>query len=322
MGDWLEARSKAWEEHPPAAEGNSQATLQAIAIRMEKLRQFCAQQPGDSEVSGGQLTDGRCVPLQQCERDFAARHARAQEEWESRVRAQSPHPEDREQFKARVLCLMASLAIAVLRRIHQRNAALGSGPLVPPLEPRCGEGVSEAEAAHYALETLAEVLVVMNYPDAAAEVQKHCLGDGLVGLLGEMMAIPREVELLRYGEGYRTLIVRVVANLAYGSQETAAAVMQEPGMLNAILNATKIDAENPGSREWAQFAARNLCGHPGVQEHIRQLRAQRVDSESERFMVRHGIRALFETPGGDGEEGADVRVRLASAAGSAGDESA
>eukprot|EP01065_Artemidia_motanka_P026982 TRINITY_DN32219_c0_g1_i1.p1 TRINITY_DN32219_c0_g1~~TRINITY_DN32219_c0_g1_i1.p1 ORF type:complete len:316 (+),score=77.12 TRINITY_DN32219_c0_g1_i1:78-1025(+) len=302
MDEWLEERGAAWEDHK-AVSANSEVTLQTIAARMDKLKQFCGCQQGS--VPCGFLTGAAESSLAEIVLGFGRQHGKLQEEFECRVRAgsQSPQPAEREQFKAKVLCLMVSLGMAVLRAVHARNTEAGTS--VPPIrEPHAGDAVTDPEAAHYALEMLAEILVATNMPESAAAVQQHCLSEGLVQLLSRMWGIPREMELLRYAEGYRSLIVRVIANLVYGCPEAAQVVKQE-GMLDAVLGATRIDEENPGIREWAAFCIRNLCADPSVQQHIKELRAQRLDPVGEEIARKAGVRPVLET-GDDGR----TRVRV------------
>ena len=266
----MSVRDQSWEQCK-LTESNELATLQTIAIHIDLLRSHAHQ---------GDALKGAAV-------EYAAQHKSAQEEWESLVRVSAPTAELRVQFKTKVLQITCVFAGRVAAHLHAKNSQY-RGTVVPPL--RCtGDEINDAEAIHYALTILAESLAVCSCSVSTSKLQTYLLEDGIIDTLMQMYMIPREVELLRYGEGYRTCLMRVLANATY-ENHTVTAHLLEKGFIPTILSATKIDKENGGLREWAEFTIRNITSYPPVIAYIKELKAQRVAPESEREIQKAGYR--------------------------------
>eukprot|EP01061_Rhynchopus_euleeides_P005728 TRINITY_DN14911_c0_g1_i2.p1 TRINITY_DN14911_c0_g1~~TRINITY_DN14911_c0_g1_i2.p1 ORF type:complete len:308 (+),score=136.44 TRINITY_DN14911_c0_g1_i2:65-925(+) len=270
MEDWMSSRDKAWGQTKFTL-SNETATLQTIAIHIDLLRSHAHQ----SDKLKGAATE------------YMASHKAAQEEWESLVRTSAPTAELRIQFKTKVLMLTSTFAGKVIGHLHTKNSQY-RGTVVPPLHCT-GDEVNDAEAVQYALTILAESIAVCCCTQSTKLLQNYMLEEGIVETLIQMYTIPREVELLRYGEGYRTCIMRVVANATYDNS-TVTAYLLEKGFVPSILSATKIDKENGGLREWAEFTIRNITAYPPVVSYIKELKAQRVSPDSEKELAKAGMR--------------------------------
>ena len=250
---------------------NENATLQTISIHIDLLRSHANQHEKLRPVAA----------------DYMAQHRAAEEEWESLVRTGAPTALLRVQFKTTVLMLSCAFAGKVLAHLHAKNSQY-HGTIVPPLHCT-GDEVNDAEAVEYALTILAESIAVCCCRDSTAKLQGYFLATDILDTIMAMYTIPREVELLRYGEGYRTSIMRVVANVTYDNNSVTAYLL-EKGFIPSILSATKIDKENAGLREWAEFGIRNITAYPPVITFIKELKAQRVAPETEKELSKGGYR--------------------------------
>ncbi|KAJ9461856.1 hypothetical protein DIPPA_22625 [Diplonema papillatum] len=270
-GDWMACREQAWVA-TKSTSANEHATLQTININIEHLRSYAQT---NDKLRGALM-------------EFCSEHKLAEEEWEACVRSGSPTAELRTQFKTKVLMLMCSFAGRVLLNLHLKNTQFHGSTHVPPLHSNVDE-INDAEAVHYAMTIIAEAVAVCCSSSSTTQLQTFLLEHDVIKTVVAMYNIPRQVELMRYGEGYRTSLMRILANVTFGNT-TVSAYLLEHSFIAAILSATKIDEENAGLREWAEFCIRNIAGHPPVVAYIKELKAQRVSSETDREMARGGLR--------------------------------
>jgi ataxin-10 len=91
-------------------------------------------------------------------------------------------------------------------------------------------------------------------------LQHHALQGGLLPLCRGGLCIARAVELRCFAEGFKTEHMNAVSNFTYGNRDVCEAVAADEQFLLSILTATRIDEENPGLVEWAEFTIRNICG--------------------------------------------------------------
>eukprot|EP01059_Diplonema_ambulator_P019666 TRINITY_DN33295_c0_g1_i1.p1 TRINITY_DN33295_c0_g1~~TRINITY_DN33295_c0_g1_i1.p1 ORF type:complete len:289 (+),score=80.57 TRINITY_DN33295_c0_g1_i1:43-909(+) len=271
LDDWMAVRDREWSK-AKGTMANEHATLQTINIHLDSL------------VSHAQKYD----ELRKAANEMLERHKAAQEEWEGVVRTSSPTAELRAAFKTKVLRIMSQFCGRVVHLIHLKNSHYHGSTVVPPLTCPDGE-VSNAEAVYYALTIMGEALAVCCDLNTTNKLQDYFLEEGIIGTLIAMYNIPREVELRRYGEGYKTCIMRVIANSSYENHNVTAYLL-EHGFVPSILSATKIDEENAGLREWAEFTIRNITAYPPVVTFIRELKAQRISPESAKELAKTGIR--------------------------------
>uniref|UniRef100_A0A7S1PMH7 Ataxin-10 domain-containing protein n=1 Tax=Neobodo designis TaxID=312471 RepID=A0A7S1PMH7_NEODS len=91
-------------------------------------------------------------------------------------------------------------------------------------------------------------------------LQQHALDSGLLAVVRGSLCIPRHVELRCFAEGFKTEHMNVLSNFTFGSRSVCDAVAADEPFVLAIMGATRIDEENPGLVEWAEFTLRNVCG--------------------------------------------------------------
>lgn len=139
---------------------------------------------------------------------------------------------------------------------------------LPPLHP-CPNSVDDlaagsdaarardAEAMHHAVRVASSVFIVSE--DLRTTMQKHALRTGLLELCKRAVCLPRLTELQYFAEGFKTDHVAVLSNFTFENSDVCRAVAEDEMLLLAILGATRIDEENPGMVEWAEFCIRNVC---------------------------------------------------------------
>ena len=270
MGDWLTAREHAWTCSKGTSQ-NEEATLQTITIHIDSLRCYARY----------------CEKLRSSEVEFMTDQRELQDGWEACVRTGSPTPELRVAFKTKVLMNTCRFSSKILSYVHTKNSQYRS-EAVPPLRGS-PDDVSDADVVYYSLTILAESLALCCCAVTTNQIQQFFLDEGIIGIISQMATIPREIELARYGEGYRTHLMRVIANATYENRNVTA-TMLETGFVPYILSSTVIDEENAGLREWAEFAIRNITAYPPVVTFIKELKAQRILPESEQELNKGGFR--------------------------------
>ena len=91
--------------------------------------------------------------------------------------------------------------------------------------------------------------------------------------VADALAISRDVELHCFAEGYRTMHISLLANLTHDCPEVCKAAGSSTKLLSAVLTCTRLDEENPGCAEWAEYCTRNICLHsPEARDFIKHLK--------------------------------------------------
>lgn len=123
-----------------------------------------------------------------------------------------------------------------------------------------GEASLERRATMMHLSTQIIALAFIVAEELRTEVQSFALEEtGLLRLVSGALKLSRELELEFFAEGFKTDHMNVLSNFTFGSGAVCAAVAADEQLLLAVLAATRIDEENPGMVEWAEFALRNVC---------------------------------------------------------------
>lgn len=136
--------------------------------------------------------------------------------------------------------------------------------------------------AHLSLLSL-EVLssILLAHAALRKNLQKYMLDYSVLDYLAKIFEMERDHELSFFPEGFKTECMRLVANLTHDNADVNAALVERDAFLFSILSATRIDEENPGMVEWAEFAIRNICeSSSAAREKIRKLGPQGVTDES------------------------------------------
>ncbi|EPY26609.1 hypothetical protein STCU_06169 [Strigomonas culicis] len=116
-------------------------------------------------------------------------------------------------------------------------------------------------------------------------LQNYMLEKNIVEYLSSALSISRDHEIGYFQEGYRTEHMRLIANLSFSNPEVSSSIVRNDVLIRSILSGTKIDEENPGMAEWAEFAIRNLCGSSQeAQEAIRNMTPLGLSKESEKML--------------------------------------
>lgn len=199
-----------------------------------------------------------------------------------------------------VLDRMADLAMSVSAVVLARTTthcaaedaseAVSDGPCMRPASSvdDLAEGTDAwletgAHLIRASIELLSLVLLV--HAKLRPALQTYIQGKGIVSYLDSALSVPREQEIKCFQEGFKTEHVRLIANLAFENPSVAAEIVKCDGLLLKILNCTRIDEENPGMVEWAEFAIRNLCAAcPDAQQMIKELSALDVSPESKKLL--------------------------------------
>lgn len=105
-------------------------------------------------------------------------------------------------------------------------------------------------------------------------LQQYGLDIGLLDVVRDALRLPRNTELRCFAEGFRTEFMNVLSNFTFGHPNVCDAVAADEDLVRAIMGATRIDEENPGLVEWAEFALRNICGMSGQARDV--VKAQRA----------------------------------------------
>lgn len=136
--------------------------------------------------------------------------------------------------------------------------------------------------AHLSLLSL-EVLssVLLAHASLRKILQKYMLEYNVLDYLEKVLEMERDHELAFFPEGFKTECTRLVANLTYDSADVNGVLAGRDKLLFCILSATRIDEENPGMVEWAEFAIRNICESSApARDKIRKLAPQGLTDES------------------------------------------
>lgn len=117
-------------------------------------------------------------------------------------------------------------------------------------------------------------------------MQNYMLEKNIVEYLANALSISRDHEIGYFQEGYRTEHMRLIANLSFSNPEVSSSIVRNDELTRSILSGTKIDEENPGMVEWAEFAIRNLCeSSREAQDTIRNMTPLSLSEESEKMLA-------------------------------------
>ncbi|KAK7194582.1 Spinocerebellar ataxia type 10 protein domain containing protein [Novymonas esmeraldas] len=129
------------------------------------------------------------------------------------------------------------------------------------------------------LEVLSSVLLAHHF--LRQGLQRYMLDENVLDYLEKVFDMERDHELCYFPEAFKTECMRLIANLTHENVEVNAALAERETFLFNILSATKIDEENPGMVEWAEFAIRNICeSSPAARDKIQRLVPQSITEES------------------------------------------
>ena len=126
------------------------------------------------------------------------------------------------------------------------------------------------------LGVIADVLIAMEEREHVRRLQDYTAAQA--PLWARLLGIERKVELRKYADGYRTAVVRVLANATY-QNAGACEALWGAGLLPTLLQHTHLDEENPCLKEWASFTISNMMVLECVQEFLRGLRLEGVSIE-------------------------------------------
>eukprot|EP00668_Euglena_longa_P014842 GGOE01018872.1.p2 GENE.GGOE01018872.1~~GGOE01018872.1.p2 ORF type:complete len:232 (-),score=56.53 GGOE01018872.1:271-966(-) len=176
---------------------------------------------------------------------FRDAHRASREEWERSDQT----PCERVRFKEKVLQLMLDFAVKVAEAVHHNGKDATEG--------------DAHEAMAVSLCIVADILAgAVEERDAVQRLQASVAVQ--CPLWAALLAIERKVELRKYADGYRTAVVRILANATYKNAE-ACEQAWACGLLPTLLQHTHLDEENPCLREWASFTISNMMVLPQVQ---------------------------------------------------------
>jgi ataxin-10 len=141
-----------------------------------------------------------------------------------------------------------------------------------------------ANVMHVALEILSQSLLV--HPALCTLLQEYMIDEKLlVPHLSDLMLMEKELELAYFTEGFKTDVMKLIANLTFQNHSASTAIAVDHRFLNAIFSATRIDDENPGLVEWAEFAIRNICSaSPAARDHLAKLQPSALLAQSSAFL--------------------------------------
>jgi len=199
---------------------------------------------------------------------FQAAHDDGRRRWEAGARPRRRSRCDLRgalEAKVDVLLQMIDFACQVAAAVHSNGLTAANAASTDP------------EAMALSLDIVANALIVFEDPP---EPRRRLQGAAAAqcSLWSRLLAIERKVELRKYASGYRSAVVRVLANTTYKNSEACEAVW-EAGLLPVLLQHTHLDEENPCLREWASFAIANLMALPQAQEFLRGLRLEGISVE-------------------------------------------
>jgi ataxin-10 len=152
--------------------------------------------------------------------------------------------------------------------------------------------------AHLSLLSL-EVLssILLAHVALRKTLQKYMLDYNVLDYLEQIFEMDRDHELYFFPEGFKTECMRLVANLTFENTDITSALVARESFLLSVLSATRIDEENPGMVEWAEFAIRNICASStAAKEKIRRLAPQGLTEES-RAMLGGRYNCTFSNSG-------------------------
>ncbi|CUI15011.1 Hypothetical protein, putative [Bodo saltans] len=242
----------------------------------------------------------------------------------------SPEMDHLQQTLKRMLDLSATVAAHVLRTTTQLNGSGSQSPLggsftsarqasPSPPSPSDSPSFASPESAgmasfrassvddismdeawmecgahlmHCCVEIMGLVLIV--HEGLRSELQLHLINNlSALRYIHDALSISKEHETSYYASGFRTNVMKLVANVSFENESTSESICRYRGdetsasLLSFILCSTKIDDDNPHLVEWAEFAIRNLMSSSEFgREEMMKMRAVSVD-EGTRNLMKH-----------------------------------
>jgi hypothetical protein len=193
------------------------------------------------------------------------------------------------------LVRVCKLALVVLEAIHSESLAHSQGRGDPWLDRS-----TNADSYYAATQVLILSHVLLPAGPQRKELQSVLVDQcSILTALHNYLLLDRETELKLYAEGYRTELVALLAHLLSENRSACHQVAETPGLMKMILEATKIDEDNPGMGEWAQFAIRNLCDVPAGRQQISTLgkEATALDPQTADSLRSCGVQATLNDQG-------------------------
>ena len=102
-------------------------------------------------------------------------------------------------------------------------------------------------------------LCIIAHPVLRSEVQEALVDKGFISLVEEALAVSVDNELRYFAEGFRTNLIMLLANLTYENIRASESILKMDKLTTHIYQSTRVDENNPGLAEWAEFAVRNIC---------------------------------------------------------------
>jgi len=134
---------------------------------------------------------------------------------------------------------------------------------------------------HSALEVLSLGLLAHPDPQLLMALQSQLDDRGVLVLLAEGLSIDREVEQAWFAEGFKTDVMKIVANLTFENAIISRKIVDDDKFFAAVLSSTRIDEDNLGIGEWAEFAIRNMClSDSGAREKLKKVQRPTAASGS------------------------------------------
>ncbi|KAG2381358.1 hypothetical protein C9374_006347 [Naegleria lovaniensis] len=105
---------------------------------------------------------------------------------------------------------------------------------------------------------------------------------------------PNEYEEDQMYMGYKSLLVRALANLTYATREIQDYIREEQG-IPLILSCCAVQDPNPFLREWGVFCVRNLCENNEENvKFISGVKLESLDESTEELLAKQGFKATIE----------------------------
>jgi hypothetical protein len=164
-----------------------------------------------------------------------------------------------------------------------------------------------AHLMHCAVEIMGLVLIV--HEGLRSELQSYLLNNlSALRYIHDALSISKEHETSYYASGFRTNVMKLVANLSFENKITSDSickyaksdVVSEPtSLLDFILCSTKIDDDNPHLVEWAEFAIRNLMSSSEFgRDEMTRMRAVSVDEGTRNLMKNSKVEHVLNVETG------------------------
>lgn len=117
-------------------------------------------------------------------------------------------------------------------------------------------------------------LILLGHASVRPLLQTYMAGPRrILDYIVDALSVDRETELQFFAEGYRTSHLSLLSNLTHDASSVCKEAGGNSRLMQLVVNSTRLDEENPGMGEWAEFSIRNLCHHSAeAREFIKNLR--------------------------------------------------